>query len=64
MTGYLISLSKDYYNFNSKKGKERDTKWNTNVLSQNSKLQNSIALSTCEAEYYALKEVINELIYL
>ena len=26
ITGYLISLSKDYYNFNNKKGKERDIK--------------------------------------
>ena len=63
-TGYLTSLSKDHYNFDSKKGKTRETKWNTNIISWNSKLQSSIALSTCEAEYYALKEVINELIYL
>ncbi len=63
-TGYLTSLSKDHYDFNSKEGKSRHTKWNTNLISWNSKLQTSIALSTYEAEYYALKEVINELVYL
>jgi hypothetical protein len=56
-------LSKDHLNFDSKK-RIRETKWNTNIISWNSKLQNSIAQSTCEAEYYALREVINEIIYL
>ena len=63
-SGYLTSLSKDHVNFDSKKGLQRDTKWNTNILSWNSKLQTTIALSTCEAKYYALKEAINEIIYL
>jgi hypothetical protein len=63
-TGYITSLSKDHYEFDSKRGKTRQTKWNTNIISWNSKLQTSIAQSTCEAEYYALKEVINEIVYL
>ena len=35
-----------------------------NILSQNSILQKSVALSSCESEYIALREAIKELLYL
>ena len=38
--------------------------YNNNLISQNSTLQKTIALSSCEAEYMALKEATKENIYL
>ena len=38
--------------------------YNRNLISQNSTLQYTVALSTCEAEYMALREAIKEAIYL
>jgi Reverse transcriptase (RNA-dependent DNA polymerase) len=49
-TGYIFSLSSDL-------AKNNPISWNT-------QLQKSVALSTCEAEYIALKEAIREGIYL
>ena len=65
-TGYTTSLSQDHYkiNTNNKNNNQIDKKWNTNLISWNTKLQHSIAQSTCEAEYYALKEITNEIIYI
>ena len=37
---------------------------NNNIISWNSILQKTVALSSCESEYMALKEAIRELIYL
>ena len=37
---------------------------NNNIISQNSILQKTVALSSCESEYIAIKEAIRELIYL
>ena len=37
---------------------------NNNLISWNSTLQKTVALSTCEAEYMAMKEAIKEMIYL
>jgi hypothetical protein len=49
-TGYLFSLSNDMAR--------------NNPITWNSQLQKSVALSTCEAEYMALKEAVTEGIYL
>jgi hypothetical protein len=49
-TGYIFSLSGDL--------------GLTNPISWNSQLQKSVALSSCEAEYMALKEATKEAIYL
>ena len=49
-TGYIFSLSGDLAI--------------NNPISWNSQLQKSVALSTCEAEYMALKEATKEAIYL
>jgi len=38
--------------------------YNRNLISWNSTLQHTVALSTCEAEYMALKETFKEAIYL
>ena len=38
--------------------------YNRNLISWNSMLQNTVALSTCEAEYMALREATKEAIYL
>ena len=37
---------------------------NNNIISWNSQLQKTVALSTCKAKYYYLKEAIREGIYL
>jgi len=49
-TGYIFSLSSDI--------------GLNNAISWNSQLQKSVALSSCEAEYMAMKEAIKEAIYL
>ena len=49
-TSYIFSLSRDLAT--------------NNIVSWNSMLQKSVALSTCEAEYIAIKEAIREAIYL
>ena len=49
-SGYIFSLSPDLAI--------------NNPISWNSKLQKTIALSSCEAEYMALKEAVKEAIYL
>jgi hypothetical protein len=49
-TGYIFSLSNDL--------------GLTNPISWNSQLQKTVALSSCEAEYMALKEATKEAIYL
>jgi hypothetical protein len=49
-TGYLFSLSGDL--------------GVNNPISWNSQLQKSVAISSCEAEYMAMKEAVSEAIYL
>ena len=53
-TGYIFSFSNNIANNIA----------NNNIISWNSQLQKTVALSSCEAEYVALKEGIREAIYL
>ena len=53
-SGFIISLSNSTNNNIT----------NNNIISWNSQLQKSVALSSCEAEYIALKEALKEIIYL